>query len=1549
MMARKGDSSGRMLTVSVVGLSGTEKEKGQLGVGKSCLCNRFVRSKADDYTTEHISVLSQTDFSGRVVNNDHFLYWGSVNKELEDQEIGFQIVEQTEFVDDACFQPFKAGGKTEPYSKRCASLRLQSAEKLMYVCKNQLGIEKEYEQRLLPDGRLSIDGFICVYDVSHVPGRSWEKQSELVAGILNNIIKTKKPVILVTTKNDEAAERGVREAERLLGSRREWRAAIPIIETSSHLGVNIDHAFLLLSQMIDRSKNRIKISSYQEALRVRREQLDTVTEAFQHLIRAHITDHRETWVMATRRLGNRAEWLALIDTLGEDALRRTLSRHARALRDSKLETRLRKHLAHLPAALRGLRLDTHHLHESDWSRVVRQIRSHPDANCFFLESDAPWTEDALSGGSDDDDEDDQEIDEERDGEKALIPFDVLDTTEAANVFRTYLQDSQQEQRTLEWGRQFKQLLEETGYVTPGKRLSEVRVLFLGRECFEALSDREQNAIYDQHQKDLHQTAKHNFQELLLEHADLFYHLKSISPSGTITQEDIKEITDVLQDDFRYKILDKAEQDRKLVLFQHLGFVHCPLREHCPALPNCVDNTVPTALERTLGSMTGDGQEGSEWDFDPDNDNLNLLILGSPVVAEEVARRIETGSNGRASCRTATALDHHIPNFRPNGCFWVYWDQESFEHVREAVERSLLSNLEQDDHTQNNQGLPMVIMLVQQPGISEQEIRQLQDEGQSLSENVHWAYWECSAEELGTANGTTNALRRLPRARPARNQPSRPLADCFHADIRIILCLFCGDPYSVENVLGPLLLHPSCCLTGTSSILIDTFLGDSKRNIEVIVSSYHGANQFRDELIHGFVLVYSAKRKASLATLNAFSMNIPNLPIQVVAVAEGAGAFFVSELSQMLLTEGNAAADRLAAHFCTYTPSCHNNSAFYTPFFKEVWEKKAEIERAFHLEEEPGVGGVGGLPDVAESRPRPPPRADSYHLNHRSEGYQLPSSLDLLLGSQPDNNSMIHRSSFAKGFSVYPPPSTPPEPAPPDHRMPPADLSHTGGGGWGMMGARSATTGRPRAPPAPRHRHAHTLKQPGKLEMSSYALVSGALQQMSLRPRPPPVRKAHHGSTQGHHGKSTFGHHHHPSGVSSETELDAQYAQIKDSNASERMLGLAIDAQHARSKLRHRREKGQPSFSETDSECSSVEEEIGRGLRRGGGSSSGSGSTQRSKQHHKPYRKRLVAVAAPRAPRLGVFVGPPELPSGYRAREQGKEESSDGSAGEGGPPTRVGAYNLLHNAPSSAPYTSCDLDDQLSSCKESSAQENDSGAGHTGRSRRSGWPRLDRGHHKEWTKSKDTKKNSSQNAVVNNPGWGPQGNNGVPVFLEKCISFIEAEGLAAEGIYRVPGNRAHVDLLFKKFDEDPSVVIQQLDIPVNAVATALKEFFSKRLPPLFDDETMQELEDIAGSLGATDRSGRLLALRALLAERLPLHQRAVLKFIFHHFVRIADNSKLNSMDSKNLAICWWPTLLPVQFSDMARFEATRPYLEDILQTMIDQFPFLFCGQEAAVMV
>jgi len=188
-------------------------------------------------------------------------------------------------------------------------------------------------------------------------------------------------------------------------------------------------------------------------------------------------------------------------------------------------------------------------------------------------------------------------------------------------------------------------------------------------------------------------------------------------------------------------------------------------------------------------------------------------------------------------------------------------------------------------------------------------------------------------------------------------------------------------------------------------------------------------------------------------------------------------------------------------------------------------------------------------------------------------------------------------------------------------------------------------------------------------------------------------------------------------------------------------------------------------------------------------------------------------------------------------------------------------------------------------------------------------------------------------------------NPVPVFLSRTIEFIEQEGLDAEGLYRVPGNRAHVDLLFAKFDEDKTIDLWSLDIAVNAVATAVKDFFFKRLPALLPPEHMTDLETIAAM---QDRAMKLLELKKLL-ERLPRANYAVLKYIFKHFVRVTERSKDNCMDSKNLAICWWPTILQYEFGDLEKFETMRPHLEDVVQTLIDQFRFVFCGQEEVMMV
>ncbi len=43
-------------------------------------------------------------------------------------------------------------------------------------------------------------------------------------------------------------------------------------------------------------------------------------------------------------------------------------------------------------------------------------------------------------------------------------------------------------------------------------------------------------------------------------------------------------------------------------------------------------------------------------------------------------------------------------------------------------------------------------------------------------------------------------------------------------------------------------------------------------------------------------------------------------------------------------------------------------------------------------------------------------------------------------------------------------------------------------------------------------------------------------------------------------------------------------------------------------------------------------------------------------------------------------------------------------------------------------------------------------------------------------------------------------SGVPLFIEKCIEFIEEYGLAIEGLYRVSGYKNQVELVINKLSE-----------------------------------------------------------------------------------------------------------------------------------------------------
>lgn len=270
------------------------------------------------------------------------------------------------------------------------------------------------------------------------------------------------------------------------------------METSAHENVNVDLAFLVLAQMVDKSKNRMRVVPFGEAARARKDVLDIATEAYQRLVRAQVTDFRALWPSTCKRLAISPDYVHYVELFGQDDAQRLFRRHVKKLKDEHLARKIKGYMDTLPSILHELFPDLPSLGDDDWETVKERIHDHHDFNEYFLEcppeKSGSWAEADLLDSS-----------------EMRIPFDVLDTSEAEMVFRNHVNSLQKEQRLQEYRKQFKQLLEETGYVTPGKALSEVQVLFMGRECFEALSESDCLHIYDHHQRDITDKARKSFQ------------------------------------------------------------------------------------------------------------------------------------------------------------------------------------------------------------------------------------------------------------------------------------------------------------------------------------------------------------------------------------------------------------------------------------------------------------------------------------------------------------------------------------------------------------------------------------------------------------------------------------------------------------------------------------------------------------------------------------------------------------------------------------------------------------------------------------------------------------------------------------------------------------------------------------------------------------------------------------------------------------------------------------------------------------------------------
>nr|XP_020467205.1 rho GTPase-activating protein 5 isoform X1 [Monopterus albus]XP_020467206.1 rho GTPase-activating protein 5 isoform X1 [Monopterus albus]XP_020467207.1 rho GTPase-activating protein 5 isoform X1 [Monopterus albus] len=1463
-MAKNKDARPPTFAVSVVGLSGTEKEKGNCGVGKSCLCNRYMRPDADNYYSEHTSVLSTIDFGGRVVNNDHFLYWGEVSQRGDDGlDCKIQVIEQTEFIDDQTFLPHRSTN-LQPYTKRAAATKLQSAEKLMYICTDQLGLEQDFDQKQMPDGKLNIDGFVLCIDVSKGCNRTFDDQMKFVNSLYSQIVKSKKPIVVAATKCDECVDQHLRDLQTFVASKKN----LLLIETSARSNVNVELCFNALIQQLDKTRGKPKTVSYLEAYKIQRQLVASVTDRFDKLMVNTVRDYHITWKTVMNNMKGQPDYDDFITLEGSRKARNMFTKHITQLKQEHIKRRREEYLTTLPKTLNNILNNLEEVEHLTWPEAQSVIRNRPDFHYWFVVLEhTPWDESDHIDNSD-----------------RRIPFDLLDTPDGERIYHNHVQHLLSEKRRVEMKERFKKTLERVHFISPGQPWEEVMCFVMEDEAYKYITESDRRDVYCRHQQEIVERAKEDFQEMLFEHAELFYDLDL---NATPSCDKMSEIHSVLNEEPRYRALQKLAPDRESLLLKHIGFVYHPTKETCLSGQNCVDLKVEQVLANRLVQL--DHGRSNLYYNSANIDKINLCLLGKEGLSQELANEIRAQSTDDEYTLdgkiyelellsvdvNSTLLFSHtwVNTFKPHGCFCVFNSIESLNCIGDCIGR-IRAEIVQSKRDRFAQPLPFILILANQRDSVCKNIPILRHQGQQLANKLQCTFVDIPSgafprkfTEFQIKQGLRAVLEGLKHNFDVL-APLPCIKDMSETDLRIVMCAMCWDPFSVDLILSPF-LDSHCCSAGqpgqSNTLILDKIIGDSRRRIQVTVLSFHTAIGVRkDELVHGYILVYSAKRKASMATLRAFLAEVQDvIPVQMVAITDSQADFFENDAIKELMTEGEHIATEIAAKFTAlYSLSqYHRQTEVFTPFFNEVLEKKSSIESSFLFDNSMRECTTGASEDVFPTSP---------HSHSPAYNTYYPESDD-------DNEAPPPYSPIGDDVQLLP---TPSERA--KYRI---DLEGN------EYPVHSTPVGEPernhKVPPPVRPKPALSKPNIKKLDPNLLKTIEAGMRSNRRMPRGP---VAH----------------------TEDVEASDNYADPVDTLLRSR--GFHNDDIYAVPDDAHGRlVKIKNSFGGLHDPHGGGEEENGFD-RKSQVARRPSKYKHRSKilfSKTKAYQRRFHSDSEGEEPGLTT-----QKKKKGRAH-RGSEEDPLLSPAD---PWKGGIDN---------PAITSDPEQEDKKMKKKKT------------------PKMP----KEPKKQKSSKPPKplyppTRRTWESNYFGVPLQNlvtpeRPIPLFIEKCVDYIEHTGLTTEGLYRVCGNKTDQDNIQKQFDQDHNIDFVAMDVAVNAVAGALKAFFADLPNPLVPYSLHPELVEAAKIV---DYIERLQVLREIVKKFPPVNYQ-VFKYIITHLNRVSQQSKTTLMTADNLSICFWPTLMRPDFENKDTLSTTK-LNQAVIESFIVQSDYFFHGGEVA---
>ena len=327
------------LVACVVGLSRGRGENftKHSGIGKSCLCYRFMYPGFDDYVDDHQSLLALHEFENAVYNNVHFLYWGSVVKRFPMKvsekytQIQFHVIEQTVFYQDVTSQPFTIITKPDSldhYIKRITG-QIESPGKVSYKSRN----DTDYSQRQqYPSGLSRLPrGFMVVLDVS-LAENEFEGHCKKVEQLLEHLMKHKRKYIIVAAKRDNYDLDSLERAHEL---KRKYRTQL--IETSANGNLNVHDAFRLLAcKTLHKKPHGLgdNIPTYEDAAHHILKAKGHVKRVFQTFLTKRITDSDER----LHSIEGNEEYQECMMLIGKFETNRLFAVHALQLHNEKISS-----------------------------------------------------------------------------------------------------------------------------------------------------------------------------------------------------------------------------------------------------------------------------------------------------------------------------------------------------------------------------------------------------------------------------------------------------------------------------------------------------------------------------------------------------------------------------------------------------------------------------------------------------------------------------------------------------------------------------------------------------------------------------------------------------------------------------------------------------------------------------------------------------------------------------------------------------------------------------------------------------------------------------------------------------------------------------------------------------------------------------------------------------------------------------------------------------------------------------------------------------------